>query len=149
GRPPADPEKFPRCISKLYSYLDPVTSKVLLCDQCPPGTAVKRHCSTEEPTVCAPCPEKCFAEQWHWGDSCQHCTSVCKERQIVQRECNSTHDRLCECIPGYHLVVEFCVRHTACSPGFGVIITLNYFKTEILYTEILKYFTFSDHLSPF
>uniref|UniRef100_A0A673FRY7 TNFR-Cys domain-containing protein n=1 Tax=Sinocyclocheilus rhinocerous TaxID=307959 RepID=A0A673FRY7_9TELE len=105
-----------------YQHRDPVTSKVLFCDQCPPGTAVKRHCSTEEPTVCAPCPEKRFAEQWHWGDSCQHCTSVCKERQIVQRECNSTHDRLCECIPGYHLVVEFCVLHTACSPGFGVIV---------------------------
>uniref|UniRef100_A0A673FMH3 TNF receptor superfamily member 11b n=1 Tax=Sinocyclocheilus rhinocerous TaxID=307959 RepID=A0A673FMH3_9TELE len=105
-----------------YQHRDPVTSKVLLCDQCPPGTAVERHCSTEEPTVCAPCPEKRFAEQWHWGDSCQHCTSVCKERQIVRRECNSTHDRLCECIPGYHLVVEFCVRHTACSPGFGVIV---------------------------
>ncbi|XP_042609733.1 tumor necrosis factor receptor superfamily member 11B-like [Cyprinus carpio] len=105
-----------------YQHRDPVTSKVLLCDQCPPGTAVERHCHTEEPTVCAPCPEKRFAEQWHWGDSCQHCTSVCKERQIVRRECNSTHDRLCECIPGYHLVVEFCVRHTACSPGFGVIV---------------------------
>ncbi|RXN17084.1 tumor necrosis factor receptor superfamily member 11B-like protein [Labeo rohita] len=105
-----------------YQHRDPVTSKVLLCDQCPPGTAVERHCSKEEPTVCAPCPEKRFAEQWHWGDSCQHCTSVCKERQIVRRECNSTHDRLCECIPGYHLVVEFCVRHTTCSPGFGVVV---------------------------
>lgn len=109
-----------------YQHRDPVTSKVLLCDQCPPGTAVERHCHTEEPTVCAPCPEKRFAEQWHWGDSCQHCTSVCKERQIVRRECNSTHDRLCECIPGYHLVVEFCVRHTACSPGFGVIVQGKY-----------------------
>ncbi len=109
-----------------YQYRDPVSSKVLLCDQCPPGTAVKRHCSTKEPTVCAPCPEKRFAEQWHWGDSCQHCTSVCKERQIVQRECNRTLDRLCECIPGYHLEVEFCVRHTDCSPGFGVIVQGKY-----------------------
>ncbi|XP_051574834.1 tumor necrosis factor receptor superfamily member 11B-like [Myxocyprinus asiaticus] len=105
-----------------YQHRDPVTFKVMLCDQCPPGTAVERHCSLEEPTVCAPCPEKCFAEQWHWGDSCQHCTSVCKERQIIRRECNSTHDRICECIPGYHLVVEFCVRHTACPPGSGVVV---------------------------
>ncbi|XP_052003216.1 tumor necrosis factor receptor superfamily member 11B-like [Xyrauchen texanus] len=105
-----------------YQHRDPVTSKVMLCNQCPPGTAVERHCSSEEPTVCAPCPEKRFAEQWHWGDSCQHCMSVCKERQIIRRECNSTHDRLCECIPGYHLVVEFCVRHTACPPGSGVVV---------------------------
>ncbi|XP_077063291.1 tumor necrosis factor receptor superfamily member 11B-like isoform X2 [Siphateles boraxobius] len=103
-----------------YQHRDPLTSKVLVCEQCPPGTAVERHCRTKEPTICVPCPEKRFAEQWHWGDSCQHCTSVCKERQIVKRECNSTHDRLCECIPGYHLVVEFCVHHTACLPGSGV-----------------------------
>ncbi|XP_051999237.1 tumor necrosis factor receptor superfamily member 11B-like [Xyrauchen texanus] len=105
-----------------YQHRDPVTSKVLLCDQCPPGTAVERHCSAEEPTICGPCPEKRFAEQWHWGDSCQHCTSVCKERQMVRRECNSTHDRLCECIHGYHLVVEFCVRHTTCPSGSGVVV---------------------------
>ncbi|XP_056617649.1 tumor necrosis factor receptor superfamily member 11B-like [Triplophysa dalaica] len=103
-----------------YQHQDPLTSEILLCDQCPPGTAVERHCTAMEPTVCVPCPEKRFAEQWHWGDSCQHCTSVCKERQIVRRECNSTHNRVCECKPGYHLVVEFCVRHTACRPGFGV-----------------------------
>ncbi|XP_065102356.2 tumor necrosis factor receptor superfamily member 11B-like [Paramisgurnus dabryanus] len=103
-----------------YRHKDPDTSKMLLCDQCPPGTAVERHCSMREPTICAPCPEKRFAEHWHWGDSCQHCTSVCKERQMVRRECNSTHDRVCECIPGYYLVVEFCVRHTTCPPGYGV-----------------------------
>ncbi|KAL7874814.1 hypothetical protein SRHO_G00057840 [Serrasalmus rhombeus] len=103
-----------------YQHRDPITSEMLLCDQCPPGTAVEHHCTSNKPTICSPCPEKRFAEQWHWGDSCQHCTSVCKERQLVQRECNSTHDRICECIAGYHLVVEFCVPHTACPPGSGV-----------------------------
>ncbi|XP_072535073.1 tumor necrosis factor receptor superfamily member 11B-like [Salminus brasiliensis] len=102
-----------------YQHRDPITNEMLLCDQCPPGTAVESHCTPSEPTVCTLCPEKRFAEQWHWGDSCQHCTSVCKERQLVQRECNSTHDRICQCIDGYHLVVEFCVQHTACPPGSG------------------------------
>ncbi|XP_026881371.2 tumor necrosis factor receptor superfamily member 11B-like [Electrophorus electricus] len=104
-----------------YQHHDPATSEPLLCDQCPPGTAVSRHCTASgEPTVCQPCPRRRFAGHWHWGDSCQHCTAVCKERQLVRRECNSTHDRVCECEPGYHLVVEFCVRHTACPPGSGV-----------------------------
>ncbi|XP_030639102.1 tumor necrosis factor receptor superfamily member 11B-like [Chanos chanos] len=104
-----------------YQYRDPKTSELLLCDQCPPGTAVHRHCGADGPTVCTPCPEKHFSEQWHWDDSCQYCTTVCKERQLVRRECNSTHDRLCECMPGYHLLVEFCVKHTACPPGSGVV----------------------------
>ncbi|KAI5618347.1 tumor necrosis factor receptor superfamily member 21 precursor [Silurus asotus] len=103
-----------------YQQRDPVTSELLLCDQCPPGTAVERHCTSNSATVCHPCPERRFAEQWHWGESCQHCTPVCKERQIVKRECNATHNRLCECVPGYHLSVEFCVPHSTCPPGFGV-----------------------------
>ncbi|XP_036395682.1 tumor necrosis factor receptor superfamily member 11B-like [Megalops cyprinoides] len=103
-----------------YQHRDPVTSEVRLCDQCPPGTAVLRHCDASLPTVCTPCPERQFAEHWHWGESCQHCTAVCKERQLVRHECNGTQDRLCECVQGHYLVVEFCVRHTACPPGSGV-----------------------------
>ncbi|XP_026225781.1 tumor necrosis factor receptor superfamily member 11B-like [Anabas testudineus] len=103
-----------------YQYRDPVTADLLLCDQCPPGTAVKRHCTANMPTECQPCPERHFAENWHWGDTCQYCTSVCKERQLVKQQCNSTHDQLCECAPGFHLVVEFCITHSTCKPGHGV-----------------------------
>ncbi|XP_062387506.1 tumor necrosis factor receptor superfamily member 11B-like [Sardina pilchardus] len=103
-----------------YSHRDPVTFELHLCDQCPPGTAVSRHCDGQRRTECSPCPERHFAEQWHWGESCQYCTAVCKEKQLVRQECNATHDQVCECVPGYHLVVEFCVRHTQCLPGSGV-----------------------------
>uniref|UniRef100_A0A3P8T7E5 TNF receptor superfamily member 11b n=1 Tax=Amphiprion percula TaxID=161767 RepID=A0A3P8T7E5_AMPPE len=103
-----------------YQYRDPVTSDLLLCDQCPPGTAVKHHCTADTPTECQPCPERHFAEHWHWGDSCQYCTSVCKENQLVKQQCNSTHDQLCECAAGFHLVVEFCIAHSTCPPGYGV-----------------------------
>ncbi|MFT7816155.1 tumor necrosis factor receptor superfamily member 11B-like isoform X2 [Arapaima gigas] len=105
-----------------YHHRDPKTSEVFVCDQCPPGTAVRQHCGPDGPTLCEPCPEHHFSEQWHWGETCQYCTAVCKERQLVVRECNSTHDRLCECAKGYHLEVEFCVRHSACPPGQGAAI---------------------------
>ncbi|KAM8826031.1 tumor necrosis factor receptor superfamily member 11B-like [Synchiropus picturatus] len=109
---PADPPK--------YQYRDPVTSDLLLCDQCPPGTAVRRHCTANTPTECQACPERHFAENWHWGDACQYCTAVCKERQLVKQECNSTHDQVCECAPGFFLMVEFCITHSPCPPGYGV-----------------------------
>ncbi|XP_028842396.1 tumor necrosis factor receptor superfamily member 11B-like [Denticeps clupeoides] len=102
-----------------YWHLDPATSQHVLCDQCPPGTAVQHHCGAHGPTVCSPCPERHFTEHWHWGESCQYCTSVCKEKQLVKRECNSTHDQMCECVPGYYLMVEFCVPHAPCPPGLG------------------------------
>lgn len=38
----------------------------------------------------------------------------------MKQQCNSTHDQLCECAPGFHLVIEFCIAHKACSPGYGV-----------------------------
>lgn len=38
----------------------------------------------------------------------------------MKQQCNSTHDQLCECAPGFHLVVEFCITHSTCSPGYGV-----------------------------
>lgn len=103
-----------------YQYRDSVTSELLMCDQCPPGTAVKQHCTAHTATVCQPCPQRHFAKNWHWGQTCQYCTSVCKERQLVKQECNSTHDQLCECAPGFHLVVEFCIAHSTCPAGFGV-----------------------------
>ncbi|XP_023141794.1 tumor necrosis factor receptor superfamily member 11B [Amphiprion ocellaris] len=109
-----------QAVPPKYQYLDPVTSDLLLCDQCPPGTAVKHHCTADTPTECQPCPERHFAENWHWGDSCQYCTSVCKENQLVKQQCNSTHDQLCECAAGFHLVVEFCIAHSTCPPGYGV-----------------------------
>lgn len=104
-----------------YLHRDPLTSELLECDQCPPGTAVQHHCTAGAPTLCAPCPERQFSEDWHWGESCLFCTSVCKERQLVRRGCNGTHDQLCECAPGFHLVVEFCIRHSPCEPGSGVV----------------------------
>ncbi|XP_034409553.1 tumor necrosis factor receptor superfamily member 11B-like [Cyclopterus lumpus] len=109
-----------QAVPPKYQYRDPVTSDLLLCDQCPPGTAVKRHCAADSPTECQACPERHFAENWHWGDTCQYCTSVCKERQLVKQQCNSTNDQLCECAPGFHLVVEFCITHSTCAPGYGV-----------------------------
>uniref|UniRef100_A0A4W6BZ59 TNF receptor superfamily member 11b n=1 Tax=Lates calcarifer TaxID=8187 RepID=A0A4W6BZ59_LATCA len=109
-----------QAVPPKYQYRDPVTSDLLLCDQCPPGTAVKRHCTADTPTECQPCPERHFAENWHWGDTCQYCTLVCREKQLVKQNCNSTHDQLCECAPGFHLVVEFCIAHSTCLPGYGV-----------------------------
>ncbi|KAM6968131.1 tumor necrosis factor receptor superfamily member 11B-like [Aplochiton taeniatus] len=103
-----------------YVHFDPVTSEVLQCGQCPPGTSVLHHCSRARTTVCMPCPERHYTEDWHWGHACNHCTTVCKERQLIKQLCNSTHDQLCECAPGFHLAVEFCIKHSTCPPGTRV-----------------------------
>lgn len=73
-------------IPPKYQYRDPVTSDVLMCDQCPPGTAVTRHCTADTPTECHACPQDHFAESWHWGDSCKYCTSVRRTHGLAKNE---------------------------------------------------------------
>ncbi|NXF86660.1 TR11B factor, partial [Eubucco bourcierii] len=103
-----------------YTHYDPGTSRQLLCDQCPPGSYVKQHCTASSPTQCAPCPDQYYAEEWNSNDECQYCSTVCKELQFVKQECTSTQNRVCECVQGRYLELEFCLKHTECPPGFGV-----------------------------
>lgn len=106
--------------SRKYLHYDPGTSRQVMCDQCPPGSYVKQHCTATSPTVCAPCPDQYYAEDWNSNDECQYCSAVCKELQYVKQECTSRQDRVCECIEGRYLELEFCLKHTECPPGFGV-----------------------------
>ncbi|XP_068094055.1 tumor necrosis factor receptor superfamily member 11B isoform X2 [Hyperolius riggenbachi] len=87
---------------------------------CPPGTFVKRHCTAQQRTECAPCPANHYADQWNDERECEYCSTVCKELQHVTQECNGTRPRECECAAGYFLEVEFCLPHTKCPPGYGV-----------------------------
>ncbi|XP_029447794.1 tumor necrosis factor receptor superfamily member 11B isoform X2 [Rhinatrema bivittatum] len=104
-----------------YHHEDPETSVQLVCDQCPPGTYVKQHCTAAMKTECAPCATNHYSEYWHYSEECQYCNGLCKELQYVKQECNSTHNRVCECIEGWYLELEFCLRHRKCPLGFGVV----------------------------
>ncbi|XP_043922862.1 tumor necrosis factor receptor superfamily member 11B [Protopterus annectens] len=103
-----------------YFHLDRLTSQGLFCNQCPPGTYVKSHCTAKKRTECAPCPDEHYNEAWNAEEECQFCDAFCKELQYVKQECNSTHKRICQCQEGYYLDIEFCSEHTKCLPGFGV-----------------------------
>ncbi|KAJ7338083.1 hypothetical protein JRQ81_010637 [Phrynocephalus forsythii] len=108
-------------IPPKYFHYDPTSSRPLMCDQCPPGTYVKEHCTALSKTECAPCPDESYADDWNSNDECQYCNTVCKELQYEKVECSSRENRVCECIEGRYLELEFCLKHTACPPGFGVI----------------------------
>nr|XP_020671027.1 tumor necrosis factor receptor superfamily member 11B [Pogona vitticeps] len=108
-------------IPPKYFHYDPTSSRPLMCDQCPPGTYVKEHCTASSKTECAPCPDESYADDWNSNNECQYCNTVCKELQYEKVECSSSENRVCECIEGRYLELEFCLKHTACPPGFGVI----------------------------
>ncbi|KAM4028991.1 tumor necrosis factor receptor superfamily member 11B isoform 2-T2 [Anomaloglossus baeobatrachus] len=107
--------------SPKYTHYDPYIHIELQCDQCPPGTFVRHDCTAEKRTECAPCPSKYFTSEWNSFKDCQYCSTVCKELQVTTQECSSTGNRICECVDGYFLDVEFCSPHTACPSGYGVV----------------------------
>ncbi|KAG9474604.1 hypothetical protein GDO78_004739, partial [Eleutherodactylus coqui] len=84
-----------------YEWTDE-TGNTVLCQKCPPGTYVAKHCSSTSNTLCQACPEEHYAQYWNYLDKCRFCNVICQEGEQVQCECNSTHNRVCECQPGYH-----------------------------------------------
>ncbi|XP_056378624.1 tumor necrosis factor receptor superfamily member 11B [Hyla sarda] len=105
----------------IYTHYDPYTRVELQCDQCPPGTFVRYDCTAEKRTECAPCPSNYFTNEWNSYKDCQYCSTICKELQVSKQECSSTTNRICQCIDGFFLDVEFCSPHKECPPGYGVV----------------------------
>ncbi|XP_078071632.1 tumor necrosis factor receptor superfamily member 11B-like [Mustelus asterias] len=104
----------------VYLQWDEQLAQYHTCEKCPPGTYRKTHCNAEKRTECAPCPDSHYTEYWNYLGECQYCNVFCKEYQYIKYECNSTHNRICECVEGHHYEFEFCLKHYKCPPGFGV-----------------------------
>lgn len=104
-----------------YQWRDAGTKERVTCQQCPPGTFVAQHCTKERPTVCAPCPDLHYTHYWNYLEKCLYCNVICGERQVEVQQCNATHNRACQCQEGFHAEMEFCVQHSECPPGSGVV----------------------------
>ncbi|KAM3923603.1 tumor necrosis factor receptor superfamily member 6B [Leptodactylus fuscus] len=97
-----------------YEWTDE-TGRTVTCQKCPPGTYVAIHCSSKGDTVCQPCPEEHYAQYWNYLDKCRFCNVICQEGEQVKHECNSTHNRVCECQPGYHRSDHYCIKDLECN----------------------------------
>ncbi|GCC19472.1 tumor necrosis factor receptor superfamily member 11B-like isoform X2 [Chiloscyllium punctatum] len=117
---PIDHPQMESFLVPVYQHWDDELSQYHICEQCPPGTYRKKHCNAEKRTECALCPDSHYTEYWNYLDECQYCNVFCKEYQYVKNECNSTHNRVCECVEGHYFEFEFCLKHYKCPPGFGV-----------------------------
>ncbi|XP_067904898.1 tumor necrosis factor receptor superfamily member 6B-like [Heterodontus francisci] len=104
-----------------YQRRDVITGQMVTCEQCPPGTYVKKHCTSVHPTVCGLCPDLHYTQYWNYLQKCRYCNVFCGDQQYEKHQCNSTHNRVCECKAGYYLEFEFCLKHSSCPYGAGVI----------------------------
>ncbi|KAJ1122836.1 hypothetical protein NDU88_001309 [Pleurodeles waltl] len=103
-----------------YQWKDPTTGEAVTCEKCPPGTSVSSHCTRDRRTECQRCPGLHYTELWNYADECRYCNVFCGEREVEVQPCDPTHNRQCQCQPGFYLDFEFCVEHSKCPPGFGV-----------------------------
>lgn len=104
-----------------YQWRDAETNEKLTCQQCPPGTFVAQHCARDRQTVCEPCPELHYTQYWNYLEKCRYCNVICEEKQVEVQQCNATHNRVCQCQEGYYSEMEFCIRHSECPPGSGIV----------------------------
>uniref|UniRef100_A0A8D0E349 TNF receptor superfamily member 6b n=2 Tax=Salvator merianae TaxID=96440 RepID=A0A8D0E349_SALMN len=103
-----------------YQWHDPQTKEGLVCRQCEPGKFVEKHCTKHTPTVCKPCPGLYYTHFWNYLEKCLYCSVFCNSLEEEVQACNGTHNRACQCKPGYHSVSDFCVPHSRCPVGTGV-----------------------------
>ncbi|XP_063003495.1 tumor necrosis factor receptor superfamily member 6B [Elgaria multicarinata webbii] len=103
-----------------YPWKDRQTNERLVCSQCPPGTCVAQHCTKTTPTVCKACPSLHYTQYWNYLDRCLYCNVFCNSMEEEAQPCNSTHNRVCQCKPGYHAESDFCIKHSECPPGSGL-----------------------------
>ncbi|XP_053309650.1 tumor necrosis factor receptor superfamily member 6B [Spea bombifrons] len=105
-----------------YEWTDGASGQSVVCEQCPPGTFVAKHCTLETQTRCSPCPDQHYTQYWNYLEECRYCNVFCGAREMLLHECSATHNRVCQCPPGYHRRAHLCVRHTECHPGYGVVL---------------------------
>ncbi|XP_015666997.1 tumor necrosis factor receptor superfamily member 11A [Protobothrops mucrosquamatus] len=93
------------------------------CTKCEPGKYVAKKCTASSETVCRPCGSNEYMDIWNEEEKC-FLHKICDRGKALIEVIpgNSTFQRQCACIAGYHWNrdCDCCRRNTKCSPGSGV-----------------------------
>ncbi|XP_025023502.1 tumor necrosis factor receptor superfamily member 11A isoform X1 [Python bivittatus] len=93
------------------------------CTKCEPGKYMAIKCTTFAETVCKPCGSNEYMDIWNEEEKC-FLHKICDRGKalIEVTPGNSTFQRQCACIGGYHWNrdCDCCRRNTKCPPGSGV-----------------------------
>ncbi|XP_029110727.1 tumor necrosis factor receptor superfamily member 21 [Scleropages formosus] len=106
--------------ARHYQHTDPGTGAVLLCDKCPAGTYVSKHCTESAVRECESCPEGTFTRGENGVQQCHRCRKPCQPPLVEKSPCTGASDRACVCPPGTFANGATCRSHTACGKGWGV-----------------------------
>ncbi|KAG7460893.1 hypothetical protein MATL_G00203720 [Megalops atlanticus] len=103
-----------------YHYTDPLTGGQLVCDKCPAGTYVSKHCTQASVRECSRCHNGTYTRSENGVQQCHRCRQPCRAPFVEEVPCTATSDRLCACPAGTFADKGTCRRHTQCPKGWGV-----------------------------
>ncbi|NXX48969.1 TNR21 factor, partial [Tricholaema leucomelas] len=103
-----------------YRHFDRATNKELICDKCPAGTYVSKHCTKSTLRECSPCPDGTFTKHENGIERCHPCRKPCELPMIEKTHCTALNDRECACLSGTFQTNDTCVPYTVCPVGWGV-----------------------------
>ncbi|NXE51394.1 TNR21 factor, partial [Casuarius casuarius] len=106
--------------SGKYRHLDRATNKELICDKCPAGTYVSKHCTKSTLRECSPCPDGTFTKHENGIERCHACRKPCELPMIEKTHCTALTDRECTCLSGTFQTNDTCIPYTVCPVGWGV-----------------------------
>ncbi|RVE62781.1 hypothetical protein OJAV_G00161160 [Oryzias javanicus] len=98
-----------QCNDKQYAW--PLNDPTLCCNKCEPGYKMKvsrtgQTCNNK----CIPCEEERFSDSYNVEMSCKVCETCDKPNMGYKSVCNSTHDAVCKCNPGYTCKDQACTQ---------------------------------------
>ncbi|XP_010156912.1 PREDICTED: tumor necrosis factor receptor superfamily member 21-like, partial [Eurypyga helias] len=103
-----------------YRHFDRATNKELICDKCPAGTYVSKHCTKSTLRECSTCPDGTFTKHENGIERCHPCRQPCELPMIEKTHCTALTDRECTCLSGTFQTNDTCVPYTVCPVGWGV-----------------------------
>ncbi|XP_077173225.1 tumor necrosis factor receptor superfamily member 21 [Paroedura picta] len=106
--------------SGTYSHFDRATNSELICDKCPAGTFVSKHCTNTTLRECSDCPGGTFTKHKNGIERCHPCRKPCKQPTVERAPCTAWADRECACPPGRFLANDTCNPYSECPVGWGV-----------------------------
>ncbi|XP_037749874.1 tumor necrosis factor receptor superfamily member 21 [Chelonia mydas] len=106
--------------SGKYHHLDRATNKELICDKCPAGTYVSKHCTKTTLRECSPCADGTFTKHENGIERCHVCQKPCELPMVEKTHCTALTDRECTCPSGTFQFNDTCVLYSVCPVGWGV-----------------------------
>ncbi|XP_071372241.1 tumor necrosis factor receptor superfamily member 4-like isoform X2 [Centroberyx affinis] len=79
------------------------------CNKCPPGSHMEARSESDCNIVCLLCHSGRYTSTYNLEHSCFFCNLCAASHQQLESPCNTTHDTVCRCEPGYRCTGPMCL----------------------------------------